>query len=404
MKLNFTINDPIYGYINIQHPLIIELINHPYFQRLRRIRQMALLEYTFAGATHNRFQHTLGTIHLLQKALDILMNQGIKISNKEYEACLIAMLLHDIGHGPFSHTLEGILIPTINHEAISVKFMENLNLEFKGRLSVAIDMFTNKYPRHFFNQLISSQVDMDRMDFLMRDSYVMGLKEFYIAHERILYLMTVVDDKIVFKENCLISLENFLITRFNIFWQIYNHKNCFAIDSMLVKLIKRAQFLIKIDASNIVDHSTAIYRFLSNNIDPQSTDFISDFSQIDDYDIIGLIKLWQHHPDFVLRTLAVGLLNRQIFSCYVFSTSLPPQKIQLVQDKIIKKYKILPQELDYLCLYQKVSNILYPNDKLPILILSKDGSINPITELGFKIIGKNVSKLINKYYFCHIKI
>jgi len=302
-------NDPIYGFINISSTLIFDIIEHPYFQRLRRISQMGLSYFVYPGAHHTRFEHAIGAMHLMQRAVQVLKTKVVQISKEEEEALLIAILLHDIGHGPFSHTLEDSLATNIKHEEISLLFMQKLNKEFDDKLTLAIEIFEGKYHRPFFNQLVSSQLDIDRLDYLKRDSFYTGVTEGNINTERIISMFTVVDSNLVVEEKGIYSVEKFIISRRLMYWQVYLHKTSLVADYILINILKRAKDLIN---SNIeIACSNSLNYFLSSNqIESFDDNTLHKFSEIDDYDIMMAIKQWMSHDDIVLSTLSKSLIHR----------------------------------------------------------------------------------------------
>ena len=305
-------NDPIYGFITIPNPLIFDLIAHPYFQRLRRISQMGLSYLVYPGAHHTRFHHALGCLHLMQKVVRILKFKGISISNQEENALYIAILLHDIGHGPFSHAMEHSIVHEISHESISLRFMQDLNNEFDGRLSLAITMFKGDYSRQFFGQLISSQLDMDRSDYLKRDSFYTGVSEGNINSERLISMMNVVDDHLVIEKKGIYSIEKFLTSRRLMYWQVYLHKTSLVAEQMIINVLKRAKQLAQ--QSVALNVSSAFGFFLEETINPTNfdTSVLEQFSKLDDYDIIAALKSWQNHSDDVLRNMSARLLERKL--------------------------------------------------------------------------------------------
>ena len=304
------INDPVYGFITIPNELIVDIIEHPYFQRLRRIQQLGISDLVYPGAKHSRFHHALGAMHLMGRALDVLRSKGNDISDQEYEAAQIAILLHDLGHGPFSHSLEFSLFPDIPHEQISLWMIESMNKEFGGQLSMALEIFSGTYPLKFLNQLVSSQLDIDRMDYLKRDSFFTGVQEGTIGSERIIKMLDLHEDQLVIEEKGIHSVGNFLNARRLMYWQVYLHKAAVSADVMLIELIKRAKELASISS---VQATPSLKFFLSNQINHH--DFISDsqvldsFCQLDDSDIYGSMKFWIQSDDFILKYLSRQILN-----------------------------------------------------------------------------------------------
>src|SRR3990170_2393779 len=309
------INDPVYGFITIPSELIADIISHPYFQRLRHIKQLGLTDYVYPGALHTRFQHALGAMHLMGKVLDNLRTKGIEISNEECEASQIAILLHDIGHGPFSHTLEEVLLSGIKHESLSYLFIDKLNDEFNGALRLTIEIFRNTYQRKFFHQLISSQLDIDRLDYLTRDCFFTGVLEGTIGVDRIIAMLIVHRDQLVVEEKGIYSIENFLNARRLMYWQVYLHKTSVSAERMLVNIIRRAQVLVRADEA--LPASDTLRKFLQKQMtlndfrENEST--LASFGRLDDNDIWGALKFWQHHSDTILAMLSKMLLERNLF-------------------------------------------------------------------------------------------
>src|SRR6478609_1218143 len=312
---NKIINDPVYGFVNIQSPLLYDLVEHPYFQRLRRIKQLGLSNLVYPGAIHTRFQHVIGAMSLTAQAVDILRGKGIAISENEKDAVCAAVLLHDMGHGPFSHTLEEVLIPDVSHERISVAFMESLNQELNGRLSMAIQIFRNEYSRKFLHQLVSSQLDMDRLDYLRRDSFYTGVQEGVIGHDRIIHMLNVHEDEMVIDEKGIYSIEKFLIARRLMYWQVYLHKTVIAAEQLLCKIFNRSRELALRGQKFAI--TPALNHFLEKGISKEA--FINEqhhletFALLDDTDVMAAVKVWADSDDMVLATLCHNFINRKLF-------------------------------------------------------------------------------------------
>ena len=399
MKKIKKINDPIYGFITIKSDLLFKLINHPYFQRLRRIRQLGLSELVYPGATHTRFHHALGATHLMGLALDNLLEKGIEINEQEYEAAQVAILLHDIGHGPFSHALEFSLLQGITHENISLQFMKVLNIEFNGQLEMAISMFKNTYKRRFFHQLISSQLDVDRLDYLNRDSFYTGVSEGNISVDRIISHLYVVEDEIVVEEKAIYSIENFLNARRLMYWQVYLHKTALSAERMLVHLITRAKEVHSLD--NI---STALTYFLTNQISldqfQENPDNIDQFSKLDDSDIWHAIKIWEKNKDKVLQLLSKHLINRNLFKIKLSNEPLRKEEIQQLKTKISKEYNLLNKEAAFFLSHGEVSNAAYVSSGETIKIITKKGNLIAIEKAADLPNITAMSKIVKKYYLC----
>jgi uncharacterized protein len=399
------INDPVYGFISIGSELLFDIIEHPWFQRLRRIRQLGLTELVYPGAIHTRFHHALGAMHLMGKALDALRNKGIDISNEEYEAAQAAILLHDIGHGPFSHALEESLLPGVKHESISYLFMRELNKQFQGKLDLCLRMFRNAYKRKFFHQLISSQLDIDRLDYIRRDSFFTGVSEGSVGVDRIISMLKVVKDQIVVEEKGIHSIENFLNARRLMYWQIYLHKTTVAAERMVVNIIRRASALAHANVD--VPCSQALSVFLKSHY--SASDFTHNYKllevygNLDDADIMGAIKLWQEHKDNILSTLCIMLLERKLFRVELFNTPIKKSDIESIKTAITDKYKILRKDSVYLFSHGQVSNEAYMAEGQSINILCKTGEIVDIADASDLPGIKAISKIVKKNYLCFPK-
>ncbi len=393
-------NDPIYGFINIHSDLIYDIIETPYFQRLRRIKQTGLADMVYPGANHTRFHHALGAMHLMGRALDNLREKGHSISNEEYEAALIAILLHDIGHGPFSHTLEHTLLSKVSHEEISLLIMEALNTQFQGQLTLAISIFTDKYPRPFFHQLVSSQLDIDRLDYLKRDSFFTGVSEGSIGSDRIIKLFEIVDDNIVVEEKGIYSVENFLSARRLMYWQVYLHKTGIAADTMLKNILIRAKHLLANEIELSV--SSPLKSFLSKNINldqiKNDPDILNQFAQLDDYDIWAAIKSWTNSKDKILSELTTSLINRKLYKIKLSNEPLGQLKKELEKSLIEKG--VANEDFSYYLTSGSISNAAYMAHNQKVRLLKKDGSVVDIEKTADLPNIKAMSKIVTKYYLC----
>ncbi len=393
-------NDPIYGFISIHSDLIYDIIETPQFQRLRRIKQTGLADFVYPGANHTRFHHALGVMHLMSRALDNLREKGHPISNQEYEAALIAILLHDTGHGPFSHTLEHTLLSNVSHESISLLVMETLNKQFNNQLELAIKIFTGAYHRPFFHQLVSSQLDIDRLDYLKRDSYFTGVSEGSIGSERIIKLYEIVDDKIVVEEKGIYSVENFLSARRLMYWQVYLHKTGIAADSMLKNILLRAKVLLK----NKVEISIPkpLNTFLANEIDfealSKNNKILDLFVQLDDYDIWAAIKGWIYSDDKILSYLSKSIINRKLYKIKLGNEPFTELKKELEQKFIDKG--IAKEDLSFYLTDGSISNAAYMAHNQKIQLLKKDGVVVDIEKTADLPNIKAMSKTVTKYYLC----
>lgn len=395
------INDPVYGFINVESDLIFDIIEHPWFQRLRRIKQLGLTEFVYPGALHNRFHHALGAMHLMGLALNNLRLKGHEISDQEYEAAQLAILLHDIGHGPFSHALEYTLLDNVKHEHISMLIMEQLNKEIGG-LDLAIHIFNNTYPRKFFHQLISGQLDIDRLDYLKRDGFYTGVSEGTIGSDRIIKLLNVVNDSLVVDEKGIYSIEHFLIARRVMYWQVYLHKTTVSAESMLIKVIERARELTQ--AGNRIA-SDELHAFLIAF--PGKGDFagfLKLFISLDDVDIWMHIKKWANSADKVLSILCQGLLYRKLFKIQIFNTSIPHNQLDGMRIDIQKRTQINESELRYFIVSGVLSNEAYVSGNEKINILMKGGNILDIAEASDLPNIQVMSKIVKKHYVCSPKL
>lgn len=396
-------NDPIYGFITIPNALIFDLIEHRYFQRLRRISQMGLSYLVYPGAHHTRFHHALGCLHLMQKAVRILRFKGVSISEDEENALYIAILLHDIGHGPFSHAMEHSLINGVSHEAISLRIMEILNSEFEGNLALAIQMFKGEYPRPFFGQLISGQLDMDRSDYLKRDSFYTGVSEGNINSERLISMMTVVDDQLVIEEKGIYSIEKFLTTRRLMYWQVYLHKTGLVAEHMIINLLRRAKDVAKVE--NISGISPAFKFFLDSSVydNVLSDEVINQFTQLDDYDIFAALKSWQNHSDFVIRDLSNRILERRLFKIKFYKKKNLSLKIKKQQQIWSNSLGISDELLTYFVFQGYAENTAYNPKDNPIKVLHKNGKVTLLDGHSDLINIKGLTKTTKRYYVCYPK-
>ena len=397
-------NDPIYGFITIPNSLIYDLIQHPYFQRLRRISQMGMSYLVYPGAHHTRFHHALGCMHIMQKAVQTLQFKGVSISEEEENALYIAILLHDIGHGPYSHAMEHSIVEEVHHEELSLLFMEQLNKEFDGKLALAIQVFKGEYHRKFMLQLISSQLDMDRMDYLKRDSFYSGVAEGNINSERLIQMMNVQDDYLVIEEKGIYSVEKFLVARRLMYWQAYLHKTSVVAELILTKILKRAKELTQ--KGTILPCSEPLQFFLQNKI--SLTDFdksvLDKFSYLDDYDVLGAIKAWQFHDDFVLQSLCRMILNRDLLKIQMTDDKPIKENLLTIKNKYISISGISDKEADYFVFKGKLKNQAYSKSSEPIRILKKDKTIEDVVEASDQLHLKALSKPVTKYFICFPKV
>lgn len=395
-------NDPIYGFISIPSELIYDLVQHRYFQRLRRISQMGLSYLVYSGAHHTRFHHALGCMHLMQKAVETLRQKNIEISHDEEQALYIAILLHDIGHGPFSHAMEHSIV-NIHHEDISILFMNKLNREFNGQLSLAIEIFKGNYHRKFLHQLISGQLDMDRMDYLKRDSFYSGVAEGNINSDRLIQMLNVVEDSLVIDEKGIYSVEKFLVARRLMYWQAYLHKTSIVAEAMLTKILQRAKELT--ENGQILKCSSAFSFFLENKIDSDNftDDILEKFSKLDDYDVISALKEWQDSDDYVLKNLSRMIINRDLLKIELHSEKIAKEQLTSLENILSEKEKITVKEAKHFIFKGKISNKAYDKTSEPILILHKNRTTEDLISASDKSYLKALTEEVTKYYLCYPK-
>jgi HD superfamily phosphohydrolase len=396
-------NDPIYGFITIPNALIFDLIEHKYFQRLRRITQMGLSYLVYPGAHHTRFHHALGCMFLMQKAVGILRFKGVAISEEEENALLIAILLHDIGHGPFSHAMEHSIVNGITHEELSLFFMEKLNIEFNGSLTLAITIFKGEYHRKFMLQLISSQIDMDRADYLKRDSFYTGVAEGNINSERLITMLNVVDNELVIEEKGIYSVEKFLTARRLMYWQVYLHKTSLVAEQLLTRLLQRAKELTL--RGEKLEASKALNFFLNNTVVKSefNDEVLNTFAQLDDVDIMSAMKSWQHNEDFVLSNLSQMIMERKLLKIKFKNKKVNLTSFEKHIKNLKNKYNIADEEASYFVFVGEVTNQAYQSKDQQINILLKTGKVKDINKASNHLNLKVLSKPITKYYICYPK-
>jgi hypothetical protein len=399
------INDPIYGFVTIPNELIYDLLNHPYFQRLRRIKQLGLTNLVYPGALHTRFHHAIGAMHLMQEAVLTLRQKDITITDEEEQAVLIAILLHDIGHGPFSHALEHSIVKGINHETLSSLFMDKLNKEFKGKLSLAIKIFNDKYKKQFLHQLVSSQLDMDRLDYLKRDSFFTGVSEGVISSDRIIKMLNVVKNELVVENKAIYSIEKFLIARRLMYWQVYLHKTVLSAETLLVNILKRAKEL-SAQGKELFGTPTLVL-FLKNNF--VEKDFKKDsilldkFSKLDDNDIMASIKVWVDNEDKILSRLCSNLLDRKLYKIEIQNNTIDPSFKNKIIKKVCEQYKITTKEAAYFVLTDTVNNSAYNATNFNINILMGNGQLIDVAEASDQLNIQSLSKTVTKHFICYPK-
>lgn len=397
------INDPVYGFIHIPNAFIFDLIEHPFFQRLWRISQMGLSHLVYPGAKHTRFHHALGCMYLMQKAVQTLRHKRITISAQEEEALYIAILLHDIGHGPFSHAMEHSLVEGISHEEISLAFMQELNRIFPEKLSIAIEIFQKKYPKAFMNQLVSSQLDMDRLDYLKRDSFYTGVGEGNINSERIIAMLTVKDDTLIVEEKGIYSIEEFLVARRLMYWQVYLHKTSIGAEFLLIKVLERVKELYK--EGKHLPMTPALEFFVQNHITKElfNSKALQLFAQLDDYDIISGLKQWQYSDDKVLSNLSYRLLNRDLLRVKLYKTPVTEKEVQSLLQKVAKQYDIPLSLAHYFVFTGEISNTAYRKDEQNIFIHTKENQVVDVTIASDQMNLDALATKVTKYYLCSPK-
>lgn len=398
------LNDPIYGFITIPNTLVYDLIQHPYFQRLRRISQMGMSYLVYPGAHHTRFHHALGCMHLMQKAVQTLRFKGVEISSDEETALYIAILLHDIGHGPFSHAMEHSIVEDVHHEEISQLFMNQLNDAFDGKLSLAIKIFKGDYHRKFMLQLISSQLDMDRLDYLKRDSFYSGVAEGNINSERLIQMMNVENDVLVIEEKGIYSVEKFLVARRLMYWQAYLHKTSVVAELILTKILKRAKELTQ--KGIMLPCSEPLQYFMQNRVTLEdfNADILKQFALLDDFDIVSAIKSWQFHDDYVLSNLSSMIINRDLLKIQMAEDKVDKVQLNELKNRYMNRFQLSEKEAEYFVFKGKLKNQAYNKTSEPIHILKKDRTIEDVVEASDQLHLKALSKPVTKYFICFPKV
>jgi uncharacterized protein len=397
------INDPVYGFITIDDPLILSIIAHRYYQRLRRIHQMAFAHLVYPGAVHSRLHHSLGAYHLMSCALSELKNKGTIITPEEELSAKVAILLHDIGHGPYSHALENELINNIQHEAISLLIMRTMNREYKGQFQTAIDIFTNTYPKHFLHQLVSGQLDVDRMDYLSRDSFFTGVAEGVISYDRILKMLVVKDDELMIEEKGIYSIEKFLVARRLMYWQVYLHKAVMGAEMLLVKIIQRAKDLLKEQIATVA--ATKALNFFLNTYDSAQPieEHLEAFCSLDDYDVMCTIKNWSDHPDKILSTLCRSLVDRRLLKIKLQAEPFDERTVAEKKCEVAERLQISKDEAGYFVFTGEAINTTYDPTDERINILFKDGTVKDISQIDNALIHHQLAGPVKKYYICYYR-
>lgn len=399
------INDPVHGFITIPDELIFDLIEHPFFQRLRRIKQLGLSHLVYPGANHTRFHHALGAMHLMIEAIDVLRSKNIEITDEEKLGAAIAILLHDIGHGPFSHTLEHSLLKSIQHEEVSLLFMKRLNTEFNGRLSLAIEIFTNTYSKSYLHQLVSGQLDMDRLDYLQRDSYFTGVSEGVVGSDRIIAMLNVSNNNLVIEEKGIYSIENFIGARRIMYWQVYMHKTVVSSEFMLTSILKRAKFLYKKGVDLFASPSLKLFlkediTFTHFETDPS---MLENFALIDDSDISTSVKVWQSCEDKILAKLCKDLASRHLFKTTITKEPFLTDYVKNIQEEIQAKLGISEKETTYFMRCEKLINNAYDEKYKQINIKLRNGNIMDLAKASDNLNIAALATPVEKYYLCRVK-
>lgn len=399
------INDPIYGFVTVPDGTIYKLIEHPYFQRLRRIQQLGISYLVYPGAIHTRFQHALGAMHLMQNAIDTLRSKDIAITDEEAESVKIAILLHDIGHGPYSHILEHTIVEGVSHEDISTLLMEDLNKQFKGKLTLAIKIFRNQYKKKFLHQLVSSQLDVDRLDYLTRDTFFTGVSEGVIGYDRIIKMLTVANGNLVVEAKGIYSIEKFIIARRLMYWQVYLHKTVLAGMELLVNILKRAKELAD---KNVELFCTPAFReFLYHRHTKKdfaaNPKLLETFAQLDDYDVLSSVKVWVNHKDPILSTLSNWLINRQLYKIVIHNKPFPLKELKVLREEAIDKFKLKPEEVKYFVISDEVTSDIYSDQDVRINILYPNGKIVDFSKASDNLNAKAINATTKKYFVCYPK-
>lgn len=403
------INDPVFGFITIQSEFLYDLIEHPFLQRLRRIKQLGLSYIVFPGVNHTRFEHAIGAVHLMQSAIASLRMKDVEIPEQEEEAVTCAILLHDIGHGPFSHALEHSLVEGISHEHISLMLMEELNRQFKGKLDRAIQIFKNEYPKKFLHQLVASQLDMDRLDYLRRDSFFSGVTEGTIGSDRIIKMLNVRNDGLVVEYKGIYSIEKFLISRRLMYWQVYLHKTVLSAENMLVNVLRRAKELMMNGEELFATPALAVFLkhhitldcFLKQSF-AEKKNLLELFVELDDNDLVSAMKQWQYHEDKILAYLAGAVINRKLFRIKIKNSAFPAQRIQRMEEEIMSRWGVSRDKLDYFLIRGSITNNAYAAGSDKINILMKNGKVKEINEAS-DINLSSLSQTVRKYFVCYPK-
>ena len=396
------LNDPVYGFITVPYPLVFDIIEHPFFQRLRRIKQLGLTHLVYPGALHTRFHHTLGAMHLMQLAVEELRAKGYDITEEEAEGVTLAILMHDIGHGPFSHALEHSIVSGVTHEDLSALFMERLNKEFNGKLSVAIAIFNDEYPKRFLHQLVSSQLDIDRLDYLKRDSFFTGVSEGIVGSDRIIKMLHVVNDELAVESKGIYSIEKFIVARRIMYWQVYLHKTVLSAEHLLIHILKRAKELV--EQGQDLFATPALKLFLTKQVTKadfeKDENLLSQFAELDDFDVLTSIKVWKHHEDEVLAKLSSFMVDRRLLKIKMLSQPVSEDVLKRLHSKLAQDWNISEADASYFVFTDSIANSAYDLKHDRINILFKNGEVKDITEAADTLSLSVLSKPVEKHFLC----
>lgn len=399
-------NDPVYGFISIPHEILLDLIDHPYFQRLRRIRQLGMSHLVYPGALHTRFHHAMGAMHLMTEAVEVLRNKGYEITDAEAQSAAIAILLHDIGHGPFSHALEHTLVEGVHHEELSLMFMHELNRQFNGQLDMAVSIFSNTYKKKFLHQLVSGQLDMDRLDYLRRDSFFTGVSEGVVSSDRIIKMLEIKNDALVIEEKGIYSIEKFIVARRLMYWQVYLHKTVVAAECLLVNILKRAKQLARQGEKLFCTPALEFFLYNRCTLDDfkKNPEVLKRYVMLDDSDIISAMKVWCDHSDKILAVLCDAFVNRKLYKIELSNQPHPADHVKKVEEALMKKLKIDRKDLGYFVVKQSIENNAYNPAHDHINILYKDGKTQDITEASDNLNIRALAKPVKKYALAYFRV
>lgn len=405
MKKKKIFNDPVYGFITIPNQIILDLLDHPYFQRLTRIRQLGLTYLVYPGALHTRFHHALGALHLMTQAIDTLRSKEVEITNAEAEAVCIAILLHDIGHGPFSHALENAIIKDASHETLTELFLEKLNTDFSGKLSMAIKIFKDQYPKKFLHRLVSSQLDMDRLDYLNRDSFYSGVSEGVVSNDRIIKMLNVHNDELVVEAKGIYSIEKFLIARRLMYWQVYLHKTVLAAEQLLVKIIQHAQHVSQNGKDLFATPALSFFlkKEITKNELVSNHEVLYKFSLLDDFDIFASVKAWMESDDKILSELCRMMINRKLYKIRLQNDPFDEKQVSDLKEKAKKLFKVKDDDVEYYAFSGSITNSAYSSSDEKINIIFKDGKLIDIADASDLPNISVMSTTVQKYFLCGFK-